>query len=94
MLENWLESLAGLIGTGTVPALVFSFVAGVLTSFTPCSLSSIPLIIGFVGGTGEKNTKRAFAYSAVFAAGSSGALIMGKFSASFFAVSPGCASAK
>ena len=71
MLENWLESLAGLIGTGTVPALVFSFVAGVLTSFTPCSLSSIPLIIGFVGGTGEKNTKRAFAYSAVFAAGSS-----------------------
>ena len=71
MLENWLESLAGLIGTGTAPALVFSFVAGVLTSFTPCSLSSIPLIIGFVGGTGEKNTKRAFAYSAVFAAGSS-----------------------
>ena len=71
MPENWLNSIADLIGTGIIPALVFSFIAGVLTSFTPCSLSSIPLIIGFVGGTGEKNTKRALFYSAVFAAGAS-----------------------
>lgn len=29
----------------------------------------IPLIVGYVGGVGEKNTKKAFAYSAVFSAG-------------------------
>lgn len=50
-------------------APLLALLAGVLTSVTPCSLSSVPLIIGYVGGVGEKNTKKAFAYSAVFSLG-------------------------
>ncbi|NCB74573.1 MAG: cytochrome c biogenesis protein CcdA [Clostridia bacterium] len=40
-----------------------------LASFLPCSLSSIPLIIGYVGGTGQKDTKTAFRLSLTFALG-------------------------
>ena len=50
-------------------APLLAFLAGILTSVTPCSLSSVPLIIGYVGGVGERNTKKAFAYSAVFSLG-------------------------
>ena len=32
-------------------------------------MASVPLIVGNVGGIGERSTKRAFAYSAVFAVG-------------------------
>lgn len=42
--------------------------AGVLTSFTPCSLSSIPLVIGYVGGYTD-NKKKAFFYSLMFCVG-------------------------
>ncbi|HAN20452.1 MAG TPA: cytochrome C biogenesis protein [Clostridiales bacterium] len=41
-----------------------------ITSITPCALSSIPLIVGYVGGTGQKDTKKAFRISLVFALGS------------------------
>ena len=50
-------------------ALFLAMLAGILTSVTPCLLSGIPLIIGYVGGVGGKSTKRAFAYSAVFSLG-------------------------
>jgi len=43
--------------------------AGILTSVTPCSLSTLPLIIGYVGGTGNDNPKKAFRLSLVFASG-------------------------
>lgn len=50
-------------------APLLALLAGVLTSFTPCSLSSIPLVIGYVGGTGQRDTKRAFWLSVTFTAG-------------------------
>ena len=49
---------------------MLAFFAGILTSFTPCSLSSIPLVIGYVGGTGERNVKKAFWLSLTFVIGS------------------------
>ncbi len=70
MIDIWLESISKIITETTWLAPLFAFLAGVLTSFTPCSLSSVPLIVGFVGGTGGKNTKRAFALSLTFAVGS------------------------
>jgi cytochrome c biogenesis protein CcdA len=65
-----LEKLSGIINTNIWLAPLFSLIAGVLTSFTPCSLSSIPLIIGYVGGTNEKSTKKALQLSLIFALGS------------------------
>lgn len=65
-----LEYISKLITETTWLAPILALFAGVLTSFTPCSLSSIPLVIGYVGGTGQKDTKKAFRFSLVFALGS------------------------
>lgn len=69
MIDAWLNQIAEIIGSNPWLAPILALLAGVLTSVTPCALSSIPLIIGYVGGTGERNTKKAFAYSAVFSVG-------------------------
>lgn len=65
-----LENLSELITKSGWLAPVLALLAGILTSFTPCSLSSIPLVIGYVGGVGRQDTKRAFWLSVTFAAGS------------------------
>ena len=69
MIDSWLNTLSTLIAESMWLAPVLALLAGVLTSFTPCSLSSIPLVIGFVGGT-DTAPKKAFRLSVVFAAGS------------------------
>ncbi|MFA6846397.1 MAG: cytochrome c biogenesis protein CcdA [Sphaerochaetaceae bacterium] len=65
-----LESLSTIILNNTWLAPLMALFAGVLTSFSPCSLSSIPLVIGYVGGTGQADTKKALRLSLVFALGS------------------------
>ena len=55
MINEWLEQLSSLIQSSLWLAPVLALLAGILTFFTPCSLSSIPLVIGYVGGTGQKN---------------------------------------
>ncbi len=69
MIDLWLTQIADVIGRNVWLAPLLAFIGGVLVSFTPCSLSSVPLIIGYVEGLGERSTKRAFAYSVVFAVG-------------------------
>ena len=68
-MDELLNRFSTLIRNNFYLAPVMAFAGGVLTSFTPCSLSNIPLIIGYVGGTGEKSTKRAFYYSLLFTLG-------------------------
>ncbi len=70
MIDAWLETLSALITQSTWIAPLLALFAGILTSFTPCALSSVPLVVGYVGGTGEKSTKRAFTLSLTFALGS------------------------
>lgn len=68
-MNEILETMSELIKNNFWIAPIISLLAGILTSFTPCSLSSVPLIIGCVGGTGTNNTKKAFKLSIVFALG-------------------------
>lgn len=65
-----LESISKLMLENLWVAPLLALLAGVLTSFTPCSLSSIPLVIGYVGGTGARDTKKALRLSLTFALGS------------------------
>jgi len=65
-----LERFADLMAQTPVLAPFFALAAGVVASFLPCSLSTVPLIIGYVGGTGQRDTKRSFLLSLTFAAGS------------------------
>lgn len=69
MIDTWLNSLSVLINQSSWVAPLLALLAGVLTSVTPCALSSVPLIIGYVSGTGQKDTKRAFFLSLTFAVG-------------------------
>ncbi|MFY8257319.1 cytochrome c biogenesis CcdA family protein [Clostridium perfringens] len=50
-------------------AIILSFFAGVVASFSPCTLSSIPLLIGYVQGSEVKDNKKAFKYSLIFSIG-------------------------
>lgn len=68
MINTWLESLGAVISQNLWLGPLIALAAGVLTSFTPCSLSSIPLVIGYVGGYTD-NKKKAFFYSLMFCIG-------------------------
>jgi len=69
MINQLLETLSTLIDESFWLAPLLALLAGVLTSVTPCALSSVPLVIGYVGGTGNKDTKKAFRLSLTFALG-------------------------
>ena len=75
MINEWLEQIAQVITGNSWLAPLLALVAGALTSVTPCSLSGLPLIIGYVSGVGGKNTKKAFAYSLVFSLGTAATFI-------------------
>lgn len=65
-----LKNISSIINESLWLAPLLALVAGILTSFTPCALSSIPLIVSYVGGTGQRDTKKAFKLSLIFALGS------------------------
>lgn len=50
------------------PLLAFGavFLAGVLSSASPCVLTTIPLVVGFVGGYADGDRWKAFRYSLTF----------------------------
>lgn len=67
--NQWLQSLSASISANIWLAPLLALVAGIITSFTPCALTSVPLVIGYVGGRGEEDTKKAFRLSVVFSIG-------------------------
>lgn len=69
MIDQWIDNLSVLLGEAFWLAPLLALVAGIVTSLTPCSLTGIPLIIGYVDGTGKHDTGRAFRFSLVFALG-------------------------
>lgn len=71
MINKILSDLANSLSSSGFLAPLIALLAGFLTSLTPCSLSSIPLIMGYIKGSGEDNTKKSFLLSLVFAIGMS-----------------------
>ena len=73
-MEELLAALASKIASAPWLAPLIAVVSGFFTSLMPCSLSGIPLIIGYVGGAAEQNGKassaRALLLSISFALGS------------------------
>jgi len=64
------EWLSSSLQASPMLALTASFIWGILSIIlSPCHLSSIPLIVGFVDGQGKISTRRAFLISVVFALG-------------------------
>ena len=69
MINQWLESLSALISQSFWLAPLLALSAGILTSVTPCALTTVPLVIGYVGGAGNNDPKKAFRLSLTFALG-------------------------
>ncbi len=69
-MERLFTSLSRAVEATPLIAVAASFVWGILSVvLSPCHLSSIPLIVGFIGQQGQMSTKRTFAISAFFATG-------------------------
>lgn len=68
MMDEWLMILANKANEGGMFVPLIIFLAGILTSLTPCSLSSVPLVIAYVGGVSD-NPKKSFKLSLAFALG-------------------------
>lgn len=73
-------------GSGNIFILLFlilvAFIAGILTSLSPCSLGMLPLIIAYVGGYSKDNHKKLFLQLISFSIGLSTVLsIIGVFCA-------------
>lgn len=67
--NQWLEFISNSISANIWLAPLLALVAGIITSITPCALTSVPLVIGYVGGTGQRDAKKAFRLSVVFSIG-------------------------
>lgn len=59
------QSITGSLGL----ALPLIFVAGVVTSFSPCILSMIPVLVGYVGGYSNPSRLKGFSMSFLFVLG-------------------------
>lgn len=72
MIDNLLNILANMIVNNSIVAPILVLIAGLLTSLTPCSLSSIPLIIGYMNiivGNETNDKRKMFKVSIIFALG-------------------------
>ncbi|MCL2564628.1 MAG: sulfite exporter TauE/SafE family protein [Defluviitaleaceae bacterium] len=70
MIDSILSQLAHIIRNYVYFAPLLAFLAGILTSFMPCTLAAIPLVIGYVKGAGgEDDPRKAFKLSFIFAFG-------------------------
>ena len=69
-MTELLDSMASTLSQNAYLAPLLALIAGVLTSFTPCSLSSVPLVVSYVGGASQNDAKRALRLSLTFAGGS------------------------
>ena len=68
-MEELIERIASVVGNSIWLGPLLALLGGLLTSLMPCSLSTVPLVIGCVGG-GEAKGKRALWMSLLFALGS------------------------
>jgi cytochrome c-type biogenesis protein len=70
MLLELFTSLSAALHSNMILALFSAFIWGVASILlSPCHLTSIPLIVGFVNGQGQITPRRAFILSLLFSAG-------------------------
>jgi len=70
MIMLWFEKLSIALYSSPAIALTAAFLWGILSVLlSPCHLASIPLIVGFLGGQKDINTRKAFRLSAFFTLG-------------------------
>jgi cytochrome c biogenesis protein CcdA len=66
---NFLDNIEQIITLYPLIAFGAVFLAGVISSASPCVLATIPLVVGFVGGYSDGDRSKAFRYSLSFVLG-------------------------
>ena len=66
---SWLDNIEQIVTLYPLLAFGAVFLAGVLSSASPCVLATIPLVVGFVGGYADGDRWKAFRYSLAFILG-------------------------
>ncbi|MGD9579931.1 MAG: cytochrome c biogenesis CcdA family protein [Vampirovibrionia bacterium] len=69
MEEQLLQILESSLTNKPIWAIAIAFAGGVISSVSPCVLSVLPIIIGYIGGYTEGKTSSAFKQSLLFVAG-------------------------
>ena len=71
MLNQISSSLAQYMQTSEISIifLLVSFLGGILSSISPCSLGMIPLVVGYVGGYSDTNKFKTFIQLSSFVLG-------------------------
>jgi cytochrome c biogenesis protein CcdA len=66
---NFLDNIETTLALYPLIAFGAVFLAGVVSSASPCVLTTIPLVVGFVGGYADGDRRKAFLYSLCFVIG-------------------------
>ena len=66
---SFLDNIEQIVAVYPLLAFGAVFLAGVLSSASPCVLATIPLVVGFVGGYADGDRWKAFRYSLSFILG-------------------------
>lgn len=66
---NVIDNLAAMIQSNLALALPVAFLAGVISSFGPCILTTLPLVVGYMGSSDIDNKKKGIRYAAAFTVG-------------------------
>lgn len=66
---TFLDNVEHIVAVYPLVAFGAVFLAGVLSSASPCVLATIPLVVGFVGGYADGDRSKAFRYSLSFVLG-------------------------
>lgn len=63
------SAIAGAINDAGLLTLVLVFFGGVVTSLSPCILSMLPVMVGYIGGYAQPSKSRGFVLSSIFVLG-------------------------
>lgn len=69
-MDSMIGTISGLIGGNMLLSALVALTAGVLSSLSPCLMTTVPLIVGYIGSDREHNQRRrGVLYSLSFCAG-------------------------
>jgi len=66
---SFLDNIEHIIAAYPIIAFGAVFLAGIISSASPCVLATIPLVVGYVGGYADGDRRKAFLYSVAFILG-------------------------
>src|SRR5512140_3067323 len=66
---SFLDNIEQIVAAYPVIAFGAVFLAGIISSASPCVLATIPLVVGYVGGYADGDRKKAFLFSIAFIMG-------------------------